>query len=326
VASDGNDENAGTAEAPFKTISKAASMATPGTTVIVANGTYQGPVVTSPSGTSNARITYVSASKWGAKIVGSGSKDVAVWRNNGDYVDVQGFDLSGGTSVGIMQTGSHGRLIENRIVGLPDNCIYTYSSDYSLTDNDIVGNVAANCGKTHLDHGIYVGGPGGTISNNISYGNAGFGIHCWHNCNGEVITNNLVFNNHTGGILIGQGDEPNNGDVPADQMIVANNIVVDNAGMGIQEDGATGPNNRYMNNNISGNPDGTTELQTGKESGTITTAPDFVDFRPDGSGDYRLQPSSPDVDAGTPEGAPTWDIVGAPRPQGKAVDIGVFEQ
>ena len=40
-----------------------------------------------------------------------------------------------------------------------------------------------------------------------------------------MITNNLVFDNGEGGILIGQGDGPNNGDVAADDMVVANNIV-----------------------------------------------------------------------------------------------------
>jgi len=42
-------------------------------------------------------------------------------------------------------------------------------------------------------------------------------------------------------------------------------------------------------------------------------------------GDYRLQPGSPAIDAGTSEGAPTTDIEGHGRPCGAGVDIGAYE-
>jgi hypothetical protein len=328
VATDGDDGNPGTEQAPFRTIEQAATVATPGTTVIVGDGTYEGAVVTRASGTENARIVFVSASKWGAKLVGREDDDDAVWRNYGDYVDIQGFDVSGdipqGTGIG--QTGSHSRILENRVIGVQGNCLSTNNDDYSMVDDDFIGNVVGRCGTSALDHGIYPSGDGGTISNNISYGNTGFGIHCWHACNRQVITNNLVFDNHEGGILIGQGDGPNNGDVDADDMVVANNIVVDNGAEGIRENGATGADNTYLNNIINDNADEAIDLQTGRESGTLTSAPAFVDFQRDGSGDYRLQPWSVGVNGGTSDGAPPVDIVGTPRPQGEAVDAGVFEQ
>jgi hypothetical protein len=327
VAPAGSADNDGSEESPFATIGQAAAVAEPGTTVIVADGTYEGWFTTGASGTEDARILYVSATKWGAKLVGHEPDEDAVWRNYGDYVDIQGFDISGTMNDGIIQTGSHGRILENRVTGMAEACISTYKDDYSMVDNDIIGNIVSRCGTTQLHHGIYPGGPGGMITNNISFGNGGYGIHCWHNCNRQVITNNLVFDNAEGGILIGQGDGPNDGSVEADNMIVANNIVTDNRGYeGIRESGATGPNNRYLNNNVSGNAEDGIGLLTGTESGTIWTAPSFIDFRPDGSGDYRLRPGSPDVDAGTTEGAPALDIMGAARPQGEGVDLGVYEQ
>lgn len=330
VAPDGDDSNAGTADAPLRTIKEAATQASPGSTVIVADGTYNGAFQTHVSGRENARITFISATKWGAKLVGDVADEEAVWRNYGDYVDIQGFDITGTTSSGdgIIQTGSYGRIVENRVHGLSKgSCMSVYKEDYSMVDNDFLGNITFDCGSTALDHGIYPGGPGGTISNNISFGNAGFGIHCWHNCNHEVISNNLVFDNGQGGILVGQGDNPNYGDVDANDMIVANNIVIDNRGQqGIRESGATGHNNTYLNNIVNGNAENGIGLQTGTESGTIIDAPRFINFQTDGSGDYRLAPSSPGVNAGTADDAPATDILGVSRPQGGAVDVGVYEQ
>ena len=326
VAPTGNDDSAGTVDAPLLTIRKAAALAKPGTTVVVADGTYEAAFNTRTSGTADARITYVAASKWGAKLVGTDAEKDAVWRNYGDFVDIQGFDVSGSITDGFIQTGSYGRIVENRVYGFTEGCISTYKDDYSMLDNDIISNVVFNCGNTPLNHGIYPGGPGGTISNNIAYGSGGFGIHCWHNCNRQVISNNLVFDNAEGGILIGQGDGPNDGSVDADDMLVANNIAIGNGAQGIRESGATGGNNKYLNNNVVGNQEDGIGLLSGSESGTITDQPDFVNFQPDGSGDYRLQPDSPDIDAGTPDGAPAMDITGAPRPQSGGIDIGVYER
>ena len=80
-----------------------------------------------------------------------------------------------------------------------------------------------------------------------------------------------------------------------------------------------------MNNNVlENNGDGIT-LQTGTEEGTISEDPKFVNFQPNGCGDYRLDPSSPNVNAGTADGAPAVDITGTRRPRGSGPDIGVYE-
>jgi hypothetical protein len=324
VSPDGDDAAAGTRDEPLQTIGRAAELAEPGMLVLVTGGTYTGSLVTSSAGTDDARITYRSDPVGAAHVVGTGEE--AAWHNLGDHVDIVGFVINGDATDGLLNEGSFVRIVGNQVAGFDGNCISTSRDGYTLHDIDLIANVVSNCGASALDHGIYVSHPGGTVANNISYGNAGFGIHCWHNCNHLVVSNNLAFDNAEGGILIGQGDSPNEGDVDADGFVVSNNIAVANGNYGIAESGATGSNNRYLNNNVYDNEAGGMDLQTGQETGTLTLSPEFVDFQPDGSGDYRPQPSSPIIDAGTTEGAVDVDIIGVPRPRGSGIDLGVYEQ
>ena len=57
------------------------------------------------------------------------------------------------------------------------------------------------------------------------------------------------------------------------------------------------------------------------EAGTHHVLPDFILQ----AGDYRLGPTSPAIDAATPEGAPAEDINGLGRPCGAGVDMGASE-
>jgi hypothetical protein len=267
----------------------------------------------------------MSENRGGAKIVGDGS--AAAWQNAGDYVDIEGFDISGNATDGLSNAGSYVRLADNRVHGFGNgNCISTVNNNYTLHDIDVTGNIVTGCGNDSQDHGIYVSHTGGNVSNNMSYGNSGFGIHCWHNCNKMTIANNLVFMNDSGGIILGQGDSPNFGSVKADDCLVVNNIAMGNDGHGISEYGETGEKNRFINNNTWENSDNGMELQSGKESGTLNSDPQFVNYQPDGSGDYRLASSSPNLHAGTTTGAPPTDILGVSRYRDSGVDIGIYEQ
>jgi hypothetical protein len=325
VAPDGLDTGPGSATQPFRTLSAATAAAAPGTVVQVADGVYRGMIVTNANGRPEARITYVAQNPGRAIIFGQDRQEWA-WRNNGDNVDIIGFEVTGSSQNGILQTGSNTRIAGNDVHGFPGSCLVTYSENYALRDVDIIGNRAHGCGSSDLDHGIYVGHSGGAVLNNIVYGNSGYGIHCWHNCNNLTISNNLAFGNTTGGVVVGQGDSPNYGRVAADNFVIANNIVMDNDGPGIVESGATGSANVYLHNNVFSNAVADMQLQTGTESATVTTDPQFVDFQMDGTGDYRLRDGSPDIDTGTDRGGAPMAIDGVPRPQGAAFDIGPYER
>ena len=333
VSPSGNDSNDGSIESPFATISKAASVAVPGAVVHVAPGVYNEVINLNRSGTPENRIRYVSDVKWGAKIeVNTTQTPVGV---NGAYIDFEGFEVTGMATHGIIIRGSHTRVIGNHVYGFApldsQNTnsggagIVTYNNAYSMTDIDIVGNVVHDIGneKSNFIHGIYTAGNDIRVYNNIVYNNAGWGIHAWHAANNNVFSNNLVFGNKTGGIIVGAGDGP--GGVTADHFVVTNNIVVYNSGYAIQELGYTGVNNRYENNLVYGNEYEILLKNNLTDLNTLKVDPQFVDFKADGSGDYRLMSTSPAIDAGSLLGAYPTDYEGNARQYGNAVDIGPYE-
>ncbi len=324
VSPQGNDAGPGTQAAPLRSLARASGMARPGTQVVVAPGTYSGTVQTQASGTANARIAFVSSTRGAAKIVTGGGGGEA-WRNSGNYVDIVGFDISGSSTDGLTDEGSFVRLVDNKVHGFRGgNCITTANNNYDLHDIDVIGNLAFGCGGSSLDHGIYVSHTRGVVSNNIAFDNAGFGIQCWHACNAMTISNNLVFNNPQGGIVIGQGDGPNNGTVKADNFVVSNNIAVGNGRDGIRESGATGPNNHFINNMLWDNTINDINLNTGSQTGTLVKNPLLASLSPDGNGNYRPQTGSPALGAGVSNGAPRTDIDGRGRPTA-AVDLGPYQ-
>jgi hypothetical protein len=66
-------------------------------------------------------------------------------------------------------------------------------------------------------------------------------------------------------------------------------------------------------------------MKVGSATGTVSANPQFVSYNPTGTGDYRLQSTSPAINKGTLSYAPTTDFLGVARPKGGAVDIGAYE-
>src|SRR5207302_2625840 len=104
---------------------------------------------------------------------------------------------------------------------------------YGGTNISAIANVVHDIGPVggQLIQGVYEA-TSGNVENNLVYNVSGYGIHLWHDANHVNIVNNTVFNNHTGGILVGGGDfHTTTG--PDDYDFVANNIVYNNSNEGI---------------------------------------------------------------------------------------------
>lgn len=339
VATNGSDANPGSVTRPFKTIQKAASVAKASTTVHVAPGTYYGNIATKIHGTSTGRIRFVSDTKWAAKIVGTGTE--SMWVNNANYIDIVGFDITGPGRLGILNWGSFASMSGNHVHNLTVSGGCTgnggagiMNANYTGSDNDMIGNVVHDIGvpgKCNAVQGIYHANLRGKIYNNIVYRASSFGIHLWHAANNVMIANNTSFANGStgmgGGFVIGTGDSP--GGIVMNNTKVVNNIAYGNPRVGIAQYCYTnvkciGSGNIVANNAVYANGKGITML-VGTATGTITTDPKFVSYQANGTGNYRLQSTSPLVNKGTASYAPTYDIDNAARPKGGALDIGAYE-
>ncbi len=327
VASTGDDSKAGSVAAPWATLSRASMSVSPGDVVHVAPGVYKDAAITHASGAASARIAFVSDVPFGAVLQTTGAH--AAWENNGDFVDIVGFDVSGDGTIGIWNFGSNVRIINNRVHDIPAPCTSVGGAgidegDYSGTGDEIIGNwvfrIGAGTTPCQFVHGIYPTNQGTHVWNNIVFDNRGVGIHLWHAPSHISIANNLVFENDYGGISVGAGDKP--GNVIADFIDVLNNIVVSNHNRpGIFEVQLTGTNNRYGHNLVYQN-DGDLMLLNGlSDNGTLLIDPALVDYQPDGSGDYHLSERSPCIGAGATSDTPTQDIEGARRTK---MDVGPY--
>jgi hypothetical protein len=314
-----------------------------GTQVNVADGTYNvANLITHNSGTASARLVYKSTNKWGAKLVATGC---SVWRQQGDYVDVNGFDMTGNCSNGLSWEGSYGNALNNKVHDLPGTGgfggIVLGNSNYNTTGNTVAGNIVDNIGPfgaINTIHGIYVAGPQNFVFNNIVSRAAAACITTYHNATREAISNNTVMNCGKYGIQISA-----DGALTAnDYSTVANNIVVNVAGLGIQEFPAVGAHNVYLNNIVYGNTGGNFALRGGTQSGsiTLTTAQFnalFVSYSSGNAqtGNFHLNAGTAGVNAGTTQCAvapglqgcvPLLDFDGVVRPQGISFDVGAYEQ
>jgi hypothetical protein len=307
VSPSGSNGNNGSRKHPWANLSAAEGRIEPGAVVHVLPGTYtsSSEIRLTASGLPAARVTFVSDVPWGAKLVGKTTgNSTTVWIK-GDYVDFKGFDVTGAGTMGIYITGSNDRIIGNLVhdipaAGCPSGAGILNGNYEGGHDVDIISNVVHDVGDYNRPcprvHGIYTANRGGRILNNITFRNEGWGIHTWHAAMQNTISNNTVFNNAYGGILVGAGD----GNWINDYTTVSNNIVYRNGlvpgakGNGIEEYGGTGVHNRYLNNLVFQNRPTDWRLQNGNSAqGSVAADPQFMNYTGDANGDYRLKPTSP---------------------------------
>ncbi len=341
VAPTGSDSNSGSQSAPFRTILRASQVATAGVTIRVLPGTYAGGFKTVASGTAEARIRYVSTSRWGAKIVPpASSASTSAWDNRGSYVDIEGFEVDGtavqaGTKwlLGIYTAGSYSAIKGNRVHHIARTVACAGSgggigsdSYYKGVSNDVTENVVHDVGPAGCAYflGIFINTASSDVSNNLVYAISDAGIRLWHDATNNNVVNNTVFNAAVG-VQVG-GDGGYIASAPNDYTKVANNIVYDVSRYGVQETGATGTHNTYANNLIYKTGSYATLLNNGLQAvATVAAEPQFTSYVRSGGGDYHPVAASPAVNKALAALSPPTDIEGAARNSTIGYDIGAYQ-
>jgi hypothetical protein len=259
-ASQGDDKNPGTAAAPWKTIQQAGAVVGPGDTVIVQQGTYDGPIFgwDSPpcqddplcvvAGTSAHPILFEAdpSAPAGSVVIAAknGQNDSGFdLEPDCDYVDIVGFTVNNaGTAstpagsiqkAGIAVSGCTGnQILDNTVDGVSGIGGILVDTATSVV---VRGNTLTNTqGTGTTGHGMYVSGSsvGVQVLFNVLHDNAYVGIHV----NGDVseglpgVVKNVVI---SGNLIYKNGQNGINAD-GIESSTIANNVIYANARNGIE--------------------------------------------------------------------------------------------
>jgi hypothetical protein len=342
VSASAADAGTGTQAAPFRTIQQAASAVVGDTTVHVAPGVYSENIYSTRGGSAAGPVRFISDTRWGARIVPPVTTTRAMaWESRGAYVTIDGFEIDGSVDpasvppwvFGISVSGT-GSVVSKCLVHHIYNAATTngnsgagilldsyYGFNDMVASNNIVHHVGPRSDPGNAFKGLAQSATG-VIRNNLLYANSGSGLELWHDAREIDVVNNTAFGNRVG-FLSGGGDYRRDGG-PADYITFTNNIAFDNGHAGFDEVGENGTHNLFSNNlsNMNGMD---WLLNTSTHSNDVAADPQFVNYLPDGGGNYRLRSTSPAIDQGLGTYAPWTDLDGVVRPRGDAHDLGAYE-
>ena len=182
VSTNGSDSGNGTSGSPWKTISKAMKAnLKPGDEVVVRSGTYKESVDVNKDGSAAGHITLRSEVPGGAKIDVPGGKLYGI-HVTGNYVKIDGFDISGSTRSGIIGTKVHHvEITDNISHDNKSGGIYLNKSDFIT----VQGNVVYNNASSQVISGISI-----HLAQNITGSSSTKGFRI-------IVKDNVAYNNVT---------------------------------------------------------------------------------------------------------------------------------
>jgi hypothetical protein len=231
----------------------------------------------------------------------------------GHFSDVSGFTFTGGDTLifSAIQIMGNFSEVKNNVFLANTGTVTVGGEGLSPT---ITGNTFSQntCDKGLIGGTIALfGNTAPTVSNNLIHNNTCTAITMQTTGNAtHSITNNTLVNNEQG-IDFGPTLEPEN-------KVVRNNIVIGNdVGLNSQDSTlSTIENNLFFNNERNYTSDDLTGL-----NGNISVDPQFVNLE---GNNFHLTTGSPAINSGSSTDAPTTDLDGKPRNDGK-IDMGAFE-
>jgi Protein of unknown function (DUF1565)/Right handed beta helix region len=337
VSTQGSDANPGTATRPFRTITHAYSLASPGTTILVAPGVYtdytsRWGLHLGASGTAANPIVLQSQVQGAAVIDGQNASDrnVAIYLD-GNYNIVDGFEIRNGPNGGISIWGNGNQILNNNIHnnGNPASTS-TNGKDGVYSDQNTSGNIyAANYihdngrAGSNLDHGLYLCGKNEVVINNALVRNAAAGLQVagYSTVSNLRVYNNVMAWNGTAGIILWQ---------TLNGVDIENNIIFQNGHYGVGSYAAFGSGVVLDHNLTFGNGYGNYDFTGGGSAYSYTlgaalyTDPLFANETAAGF-DAHLRAGSPAIGAGRNfDTLFTTDLAGDPRPASGSWDLGAY--
>jgi len=365
VATTGSDANPCTQAQPCQTIAQGIRSLRSGDTLYLRGGTYTEGINTNtqpiPSGTSWSSATVIAAypgetvilrpsSGWFVVGVGGDASvryiildrlilDAINVNARGSGVTAEGYALA----LGCCDDANHIRFQNGEIKNA-----WGQNVDLQGSFNEIIRSKISN---SRGAYGFYISkGHDHLIDGNEIYNNAGYAIHIYSgyytgpgqgSTDNHIVRNNRMYNNGFDllfpAMVVSKGTN----------VLVYNNLIYNNfAGIAIDysETNAQIYSNTIYNNrnayagiSMSGSTKGTivknniiyqnAVAMDDQGAGTIqsnnlTTDPKFMNAA---ANDFRLQSTSPAIDAGVTVSVVPTDINGLPRPQGTGYDIGAYE-
>jgi Ca2+-binding RTX toxin-like protein len=235
VSTTGSATGSGSQTDPLLTIQAAVNLATPGTTIMVAAGTYAENVKINASGTPDAPISLVSADGPGAaKIVpGAASASATLSAFGEENIVISGFDVSGGNvntnGIQFGMSGSNFTDMTKNIV-IKDNIVHdTVKDSIKVSQGDsvyVIDNTVSHAGDQGVD---FVDVNNSVIArNDISYITGPAALFAKGGSTNVLIAENKVTHASVDGIEVG-GYSDMTWARPADRGWEAKNItVIDN--------------------------------------------------------------------------------------------------
>ncbi|HUL38171.1 MAG TPA: right-handed parallel beta-helix repeat-containing protein [Thermodesulfobacteriota bacterium] len=262
VSTIGSDRNNGSVSSPWATLQHAVGQSRPGDTILVRGGTYREGEVWLRSeyrhcGTPGNLLTIKAYENEVPAFVNSDRPFIVEC----NYLRVEGLHFKNGKSIGVR--GNTVQIVDNTFTGSGYgwDAIDASGNDILLEGNkcDINGNVVGTQGHCYyISHGTNI-----TVRNNLAKGMTGYGIHVFDQRRGEdppgferLIKNVMIEGNavtqsqQRSGIILAAYDHAR-----IEHVIVKNNVVFNNVGVGIFVPGLAN-DVRIYNNTLTGNQSG----------------------------------------------------------------------
>jgi Right handed beta helix region len=338
ISPDGKASATGSQANPFSSAETALKKAGGGNTFIFKPGDYIGTQITLSAdyaGTAQNPTILKSQYKYKAILHGSPFHNIYV-RAGCTWVIIDGFDCGGAEYTGIKSDADYTvirncRIHNNALQGIEAHNVRGTVIEYNI--------IEYNGENPQFSHGVYADGDHLTIRNNIIRFNSGWGLHLYPQIAHSKIENNLIYGNRRWGIVVyskpqvGSNRIVNNTIVfngngvavkNAYGEIIANNIIVDNAGwifekaepVTILNGGDLHKNKTIIDYNLCIPP------LRGAGPHAIFGDPLFLDAA---KGTFYLKQGSPAIASGSKRYAPKRDFFNRPRPEDRAPDLGCFD-